>query len=187
MAYYPNSIDWKPIQEGGLRRLRLGEINLANSLFGFSILYHQVWIHLESYLPFDTQNPGQAMTPDGEMWFRTIKYEDDFSMPTKQPTPNAQHLFLHEMMHVWQHQYGMWVRTRGAFSWAADYTYSLNEKNLLDYGLEQQASLVSDYWLLKHYGFDGHSDLYVYRDYDPEEPALELMQKYEKVLGSFPI
>lgn len=91
------------------------------------------------------------------------------------------------MMHVWQHQHGMWVRTRGAFSWAADYTYSLNEKNLLDYGLEQQASLVSDYWLLKYYGFDGHSDLCVYRDYDPEEPVLELMQKYEKVLGSFPI
>ncbi len=44
MTYYPNSIDWKPIQEGGLRRLRLGEINLANSLFGFSILYHQVWV-----------------------------------------------------------------------------------------------------------------------------------------------
>ena len=70
MTYYPNSIDWKPIQEGGLRRLRLGEINLANSLFGFSILYHQVWVHLESYLPFDSQNPGQAMTPNGEMWFR---------------------------------------------------------------------------------------------------------------------
>ena len=186
MPYYPNSIDWKPIQEGGLRRLRLGEINLANSLFGFSILYHQVWVHLESYLPFDSQNPGQAMTPNGEMWFRKIKYEDDFSMPTKQPTPNAQHLFLHEMMHVWQHQRGMMVRMRGLFSWAVDYYYTLDKAILLDYGLEQQAAMVADYWLLKTYGFGNRSDLYLLKDYDPSEPVLSLISRYEKVLGRFP-
>ncbi len=39
--------------------------------------------------------------------------------------------------------------------------------------------------MLKHYGFDGHSDLYVYRDYDPEEPELELIQKYEKGIRGF--
>jgi hypothetical protein len=181
-----DSIGWKPITEGGLRRIRPGEINLASSLYELSIQYHRVWIHLESYLPFNIQNPQQAMTPNGEMWFRSEKYEDDFSMPSKQRSPDAQHLFLHEMMHIWQHQRGMWVRMRGAFSWAADYSYSLEKKNLLDYGLEQQASIVSDYWLLKHYGFYKHRNLYTYRDYDPSEPKSELIKKYEKVLGSFP-
>lgn len=166
--------------------MRSGEITLCRSLFGTSIRYHQVWIHLESYLPFNLQNPVQAMSPNGEIWFRDERYESDFSAPTKQVSPDAQHLFLHEMMHVWQYQHDMWVRTRGAFSWAADYTYSLNKATLRDYGLEQQASIVSDYWLLKHYGFYGHSNLYSYRDYNPSEPVIILMRKYEQVLRCFP-
>lgn len=184
--YYPNSISWPVIREGGLRRLRLGEINLASSLFGYSIYYHKVWIHLESYLPFNLQNPGQAMSRDGEMWFRSEKYEHDFSMPVSHPVTDAQHLFMHEMMHVWQHQRGMWVRMRGAFSWAADYTYSLDKTNLLEYGLEQQASIVSDYWLLKSYGFWGNSHLFDYRNYDPAEPVTILIKKYERILEGFP-
>ncbi|MEB6378998.1 hypothetical protein MXM41_08625 [Leclercia adecarboxylata] len=40
-------------------------------------------------------------------------------MPGKEDTPVSQHLFLHEMMHVWQHQRGMRVPMRGAFSWMA--------------------------------------------------------------------
>ena len=184
--YYPDSVSWPKTEEGGLRRLRLGEINLASTLYGYSIHYHKVWIHRESYLPFNLQDPDRAMAPNGEMWFRTGTYEDDFSIPGKKDTPFPQHLFLHEMMHVWQHQRGMWVRMRGAFSWIADYTYSLDKANLLDYGLEQQASIVSDYWLLKHYGFEGSERLHDYKDYNPSEPFLVLMRKYEKVLGSFP-
>lgn len=107
-------------------------------------------------------------------------------MPGKEDTPGAQHVFLYEMMHVWQHQRGMWVRTRGAFSWMADYNYSLDKANLNEYGMEQQASIVSDYWLLKHYGFWGNSHLYKYKDYDPSEPTLRLLRQYEKVLGDFP-
>ncbi|WP_312191182.1 type IV secretion protein Rhs [Leclercia sp.] len=184
--YYLNSVKWPSTEEGGLRRLRLGEINLASTLYGYSIHYHKVWIHRESYFPFNLQDADRGMAPNGEMWFRTGKYQHDFSMPEKGEPQIAQHLFLHEMMHVWQHQRGMWVRMRGAFSWVADYTYSLDKATLGDYGLEQQASLVSDYWLLKHYGFLGNEGLYDYRDYDPSEPVLTLMQKYEKVLGSFP-
>ncbi|MCE0798872.1 type IV secretion protein Rhs [Buttiauxella sp. A2-C1_F] len=173
----------KSIQKGGLRLLTVGEINLASSVYGFSIHYNKVWIHLDSYLPFNLQNPQQAMSPNGEMWFLEAKYQNDFS---RSPGPSFKHLFLHEMMHVWQHQRGMWVRTRGLMSWAADYTYSLDKPNLLDYGLEQQASIVSDFWLLKHYGFFGHSNLYDYRDYNPAEPIKDLIAKYEKVLGKFP-
>jgi len=181
-----DGVKWPKTKEGGLRLLRLGEINLAKSLFGYSFYYNKIWVHLESYLPFNIQNSQQAMSPNGEMWFRYEKYENDFSKPTKQRTPDAQHLFLHEMMHVWQHQKGMWVRTRGIMSWAADYTYSLDKYNILSYSLEQQASIVSDYWLLKHYGFYGHSNLYTLRGYDPSEPKRCLLSRYEKILGRFP-
>jgi hypothetical protein len=183
MHRFEEPVKYNAITEGGLRLLTLGEINLASSLYGFSIHYNQVWIHLESYLPFNLQNPVQAMSPNGEMWFRKDRYQNDFSN-----TQGAyfKHLFLHEMMHVWQHQRGMMVRIRGLFSWAADYSYGLDRTSLLDYSLEQQATIVSDYWLLKHYGFEGNSNLYEYRDYTPNESVTELLRKYEKVLGNFP-
>lgn len=181
--FYADSIRWPKTAEGGLRRLRLGEINLASSLYGFSIHYNQVWIHKESYLPFNLQSNLQAMSPDGEMWFREGRYQEDFSTTTG---IYFKHLFLHEMMHVWQHQHGMWVRTRGAFSWAVDYSYSLDKASLLDYGLEQQASIVSDYWVLVHYGFYHTKAAIQLRDYDASIPERKYIEMYKKVLGSFP-
>ncbi|WMY76503.1 type IV secretion protein Rhs [Buttiauxella selenatireducens] len=173
------------IQPGGLRLLTPGEIALANSLYGFSIYYNRVWIHREGYLPMNLQPDDIGMTPDGEMWFRG-KYEDDFSMPRRWDSVEQRHLFLHEMMHVWQNQHGMWVRTRGLFSRFVDYSYSLDKDNLSDYGMEQQASIVSDYWLLKTYGFSNYAHLIESRDYKPDEPYSDLLQKYEKVLRNFP-
>lgn len=99
---YPNSVNWPVTREGGIRRLRLGEINLASSLYGFSIHYNQVWVHRGSYLPFSLQDNLTAMTPNGEMYFQEGVYERDFSMASI----DMQHMFLHEMMHVWQKQRG---------------------------------------------------------------------------------
>jgi len=124
---------------GGLRLLTLGEIALAKTLYGNSIEYFRVWVHRESYLPFNLQPINVAMSPDGEMWFR----EDDYS-------------------------------------------YSLDKVDLLHYGLEQQASIVSDYWLLLHHGLAGNSDLYEYRDYNPNESVYSLIGKYKSVLNGFP-
>lgn len=90
------------------------------------------------------------------------------------------------MMHVYQHQRGMWVRTRGAFSWVVDYQYTLDKDKLSDYPMEQQACIVSDYWLLIHYGFYGYNNLYRLKNYHPSEPVNELMAKYQKVLRGFP-
>lgn len=180
--YYPNSVAWPETKAGQMRRIRLSEINLATTLYGYSVRYNEVWIHRGSYLPFNLQDNYTAMTPEGEMWFQEGVYQEDFASPYI----NGQHLFLHEMMHVWQYQRGMWVRTRGAFSWAADYTYSLDKNHLLEYGLEQQASLVSDYWLLKNYGFLNHANLYKFRDYIPSEKDTALLARYEKILGGFP-
>ncbi|MCT4704895.1 type IV secretion protein Rhs [Enterobacteriaceae bacterium H11S18] len=182
--YYPNSVSWDKTRKGGLRRLRLGEINLASSLYQYSIFYNKVWVHYDSYLPLNLQPGSIGMAPNGEMWFRD-RYEEDFSAPKKDRV-EQQHLFMHEMMHVWQHQHGMWVRTRGLFSRFADYSYRLEKNNLLDYSLEQQATIVSDYWLLKSYGFNNYAYLIDYKEYTPAEPDLVLLKKYEKVLGGFP-
>ncbi|EJF32273.1 MULTISPECIES: hypothetical protein [Enterobacteriaceae] len=176
----------KGIKQGGLRLLTLGEIKLARTLYGNAIEYYKVWIHRGSYLPFNMQKNSFAMTPNGEIWFQEGVYEPDFSSPQRNPI-DARHLFMHEMMHVWQHQRGMWVRTRGAFSWAVDYTYDLEKPTLLDYGLEQQACIVSDYWLLKTHGFRGNSNIYNLRHFNPAEPTVSLLSRYKKILGRFPL
>ncbi|WP_232829695.1 type IV secretion protein Rhs [Rahnella sp. NRRL B-41462] len=173
--------EFKKIKEGGLRRLTLGEIQLSITLFSYSIRYHEVWIHRDSYLPFGMQNNSTAMTPNGEMWFEKTVYSHDFSMAGT----ILQHMFLHEMMHVYQHQQGMFVRTRGLFSWAVNYQYRLNKEKLSDYSMEQQASIVSDYWLLKYYGFFGTGVEINYQDYDPAKDEMELKEQYKKILKGF--
>lgn len=97
------------------------------------------------------------MTPDGELWFRKEIYAQDYSVASV--ALEHKYVFIHELGHVWQHQTGQWVRLRGAFSWAADYTYRLDkEKKLTDYSLEQQASIFADYWLLLVYGINSWRD-----------------------------
>lgn len=172
-----------PIIPGGVRQLTIGEVFLARTLYGTSIKYHKVWVHRESYLPFNLQPVDIAMTPNGEMWYREGTYSADFSLENELV---KKHRFMHEMMHVWQAQKGMFVRTRGLFSRFADYRYHLDKADLLHYGLEQQAAIVSDYWLLLHYGFEGNHGLFEYCDYNPDESIYSLIQKYKATLKGFP-
>jgi len=138
--------------ENSVRPLTTGEIRLAENIFGSSIEWGKVWVHCESYLPFGLQGKYVGMTPNGEMYFRKETYLKDFSISSN----SNQHFFIHEMVHVWQQQHGMWVKTRGLFSWASSYKYTLDEnKKLNDYGMEQQAQIIADYFLLKTYGVRG--------------------------------
>ena len=172
-----------PIVPGGVRQLTVGEIALAKTLFGGSLIYNRIWVHREGYLPFNLQPVDVAMTPDGELWFREGTYSPDFSL---ERDLQKKHRFMHEMVHAWQAQKGMFVRTRGLFSRFADYSYSLDKADFLHYGLEQQASIASDYWLLLNYGLYGHSDLHKYRDYNPNESIYSLTAKYKSILKGFP-
>lgn len=90
------------LKEGGARLLTQGETQLARSVFRSSIDYDIVWIHNDSYLPFNLQDQNTAMTPNGELYFRHW-YRDDFSTSTD----DLQHMSIHEMSHVWQRARGM--------------------------------------------------------------------------------
>lgn len=173
-----------PIVAGGIRQLTLGEIALAKTLFGGSLIYSRIWIHRESYLPFNMQPVDVAMTPNGELWFREGTYSPDFSL---EQDLQKKHRFMHEMVHAWQAQKGMFVRTRGLFSRFADYSYTLDKADFLHYGLEQQASIASDYWLLVTYGFNRDTSyLAEYKDYNPSLSTHELIIRYKAVLKGFP-
>ena len=170
--------------EGSLRLLTPGEVALARTVFGSSIAYPRVWLHHDSYFPFKLQGRNTAMSPNGELYFRDW-YCDDFSANSFQ----YQHLFIHEMSHVWQYQRGIWVRMRGLVSGFVSYEYSFeNGKTLLDYRLEQQAQIIADHFLLRKFGLK----LWLGRRGKDREVSYvgpiddRLNANYQKVLEGFP-
>lgn len=86
------------------------------------------------------------MAPDGNLWFHPKGglFRDDYS----QTDLNLQGLFIHEMVHVWQHQMGVFLPImRHPF---CRYGYELVPgKPFADYGIEQQAEIVRHDFLLK--------------------------------------
>lgn len=136
-------------KEGTLRLLTPGEIKLAKSVFMSTIPYNKVWIHCDSYLPFGFQDNHTAMSPNGEIYFRPPLYHKDFS----QSVDDFQHLFIHEMSHVWQRGHGMNVIARGLGSWLVSYRYTLDGRLLSEYPMEQQAQIIADQFVLDNCGY----------------------------------
>jgi hypothetical protein len=131
------------------RPLTAGEIAMASALFGDAIDYSRVRIHKRRYLPFGLQPKNCAMTPNGSMYFHHSCFLEDFSAGDA----HARHWFIHEMVHVWQHQLGYPVRLRGALRVGLTYRYQLVAgKTLADYNMEAQGDLLADYFVLKLLG-----------------------------------
>jgi hypothetical protein len=121
------------------RPLTSGEIELARSVFGDSIVYAPVRMVRRKWWPF--QPRGVVMAPTGNIHFhpRSDLWSDDFA---REPL-HRQGLFVHEMTHVWQTQ------TRGRFYLPlmrhpfCRYRYELiPDRPFRLYGLEQQAEIV---------------------------------------------
>ena len=126
------------------RALTRAEVSLCRSVFGHAIDYDQVSIFNRKWWLF--QHPRVTMAPDGNLWFHPEGnlFCDDFCGSAR----NIQALFIHEMVHVWQHQQGVFLPlARYPFS---RYDYELKAgKAFAQYGIEQQAEIVSHYFLLK--------------------------------------
>lgn len=129
------------------RFLTAGEIAMASLLFRDAIDYRRVRIHSRRYMPFQPKNC--AMTPNGHLYFHASCFLDDYA----QASLTNQHWFMHEMVHVWQHQLGYPVRLRGAVRIGLSYHYQLAmDKTLADFNMEAQGDLLADYFVLKHLG-----------------------------------
>jgi hypothetical protein len=162
------------------RPLTAGEIKMASLLFGDAIDYARVRIHNRRYLPL-VQPRNCAMTPNGSMYFHPSCFLPDYT----RGDPPTIHWFLHEMVHVWQHQLGYPVKLRGAIRIGLSYGYELRPgAQLADYNMEAQGDLLADYFALKYLQrprvmrqrrHAGHLDLYeqVLRDFiaDPADPG----------------
>ena len=126
------------------RALTEGEVAMAAALFGAAIDYAKVRIHNRRYMPFQPKNC--AMTPNGRLYFHHSCFLDDYSAGDV----HAQHWFMHEMVHVWQHQLGYPVRLRGAVRIGLQYRYRLRAgATLADFNMEAQGDLLADYFVLK--------------------------------------
>jgi len=153
------------------RCLAAGEIALASLLFGDAIDYARVRIYSRRYMPFQPKNC--CMTPNGSMYFHRSCFLPDYT----RGDPPAIHWFMHEMVHVWQHQLGYPVRLRGMFRIGLSYGYTLREDaTLADYNMEAQGDLLADYFVLKHLNKPAAMRQQRYRD------SLAL---YERVLAQF--
>ena len=126
------------------RKLTVGETHLCMGVFGNAIDYSAVLIH--NYRAYPFQGAETAVTPNGELYFPSGVYQGDFSTNVA----NAAWL-IHEMTHVWQHQQGMWLRARAIFNHKYPYgKLTKDSPGLTSWGVEQQASIVADYFLLTH-------------------------------------
>ena len=87
------------------------------------------------------------MSPRGRIHFHPhgTTYRDDFSHAEL----GEQGLFVHEMVHIWQHQSGIFLPLRRV-PWAR-YDYAVKPGwELRKYGIEQQAEIVRHAFLLGH-------------------------------------
>jgi Domain of unknown function (DUF4157) len=125
---------------GDGRNLTSGELAKARPIFGASLDYSRVKVHNEKayfFQPNDT-----AITPNGEIYFPPEVYKADFSLTIEDAA-----WLIHELVHVYQHQIGMWVRVNGALYRTYKYGSLVGTKKVLkDFRIEQQASIVEDYF-----------------------------------------
>lgn len=137
------------------RPLTEGEIQLTQSVYRDSIDCTRVRIHHGKFIPL-LQFNHVAMTPFGTAHFPTPLYETDFS----RATPARQHLFIHEMAHIWQHQlglpvwwHGLCLALKGGYRHNACYAYAQHATHcphLNQLNIEQQADLIADWFVFGH-------------------------------------
>ena len=166
------------------RKLTQNEIDMAKTVFGDAIDYDVVRINDKKYMFFQSKHV--AMAPNGNLYMGAQLKSDDYALEN---SFSKRSLFIHEMAHVWQFQNkilhplktGVKLMVKHAFNYGAAYPYKLDsKKDLLEYNMEQQASIIQDYFLLNHQG--------VFRwqgNCKNDEKVAKRAAAYEKVLENF--
>lgn len=127
------------------RALTEGEIAMARQVFGDSIDYKKVTLHNHVYpLTLGLQGAYTTIAPNGGIYFGRKQYREDFSSGDLR----SQHLFIHEMTHVWQYQLGYPVFwTRVPRIWMS-YDYDPDgSRRLHEYNMEKQGDILADYFI----------------------------------------
>jgi len=124
------------------RKLSAGERQLAESVFGSYLQLDDIRI-----VAHRAVLKNYAISPNGNIYFNPKDWCEDFS---KMPL-GKQSWLIHELTHVWQIQQGLAVVRKALFD--RKYHYVLERgKQFLQYGVEQQAQMVQDYFIKKTCG-----------------------------------
>ncbi len=117
---------------------------MIGCFFGDAIDCDPVRIHRRKWWMW--QPAWVTMAPDGHLWFHPLGdlWQADFACA---PLWARAH-FMHEMVHVWQHQQGLDLRLRRLPFARYRYLPLVPGQSFHCYGIEQQARIVEDAWLL---------------------------------------
>lgn len=140
--------DTRPAADRTGRPLTSREIALVTSVFADSIDAGRVRLHRRRW--WFLQPRRVVMAPDGDIWFHPQgpHWQSDFT----QARLSARGLFIHEMTHVWQHQRGVNLILRRGPLARYDYLPLKPGKPFAAYGIEQQAEIVRDAYVLREGG-----------------------------------
>jgi hypothetical protein len=126
------------------RSLTPGERVLAAHVFGAALDPTRVTLRRGKWFPFQPRRV--VMAPDGHVWFhpKGVEWRDDFAVAGVA----SQALLIHELTHVWQAQSGVnLIAARRPFARYA-YLPLVPGMAFAAYGIEQQACIVADAFLL---------------------------------------
>jgi hypothetical protein len=129
------------------RPLTAGEIAICAQVFGAALNPALASIRHRKFWPLHPRRV--TMAPDGHVWChpRGTNWCADFSVESL----GMRCHFVHEMVHVWQHQQGR--KLIFARPPLARYRYVLTPgKAFARYGIEQQACIVADAYRLRNAG-----------------------------------
>ncbi len=129
---------------GACRALTPGERQLLAHVFGDALDPAPVLLHHRKWWIWQPRRV--TMAPDGHVWFHPHGdvWHPDFS---EAPIFLRGH-FVHELVHVWQHQCGIDLRLRRPPLARYRYLPLKTGKPFHRYGLEQQAEIVRHAFLL---------------------------------------
>ncbi len=126
------------------RSLTAGEKALVYSVFGQTLNVENIRIVAHRLVLRH-----YALSPNGHIYFNIQDWREDFSKENLE----IQSWLIHELTHVWQIKHGVAVVKKALFDRRYQYVLEAG-KSFFNYGIEQQAQMVQDYFLQSRRGMD---------------------------------
>lgn len=166
------------------RSLTPGEIKLAQTVFQNIINYDRVKIYCHSSQS-RTQPRVITTTKNGEVLLSMSEYRSDFSgdYTNYHDSAKCPHSFIFAMSFVWQY-FRYDSSFHDPYISSVWYSYKLDEPAFNFYTMEQQASIIADYWLLNKHDIVEYKDISNYQEYDKfgVDIKRDLLRSYEFML-----
>lgn len=119
------------------RFLTNNEKQLAKSVFGDSLQLDCIQLKTAWWVL-----SGYAVSPNGNIYYHKSDWQEDFATLSF----GKRAWLIHELTHCWQVQQGIAVFWCALFNRKYCYKFQ-KDKSFFDYGVEQQAKMVEDYYI----------------------------------------